>query len=49
VNTDAHSIAELDQVRYGITQLRRAWLTAADVLNTQPSAEALLSQMRPRR
>jgi DNA polymerase (family 10) len=49
VNTDAHSIAELDQIRYGITQLRRAWLTAADVLNTQPTADALLSQMRPRR
>jgi DNA polymerase (family 10) len=46
VNTDAHSIAELDQIRYGITQLRRAWLTAADILNTQPSAEALLAQMR---
>jgi DNA polymerase (family 10) len=47
VNTDAHSTAELDQIRYGITQLRRAWLTAVDVLNTQPSAEALLAAMRP--
>ena len=47
-NTDAHSTAELDQIRYGITQLRRAWLTAADVLNTQPTAEALLAAMRPR-
>jgi DNA polymerase (family 10) len=47
-NTDAHSTAELDQIRYGITQLRRAWLTAAEVLNTRPSAEALLSDMRPR-
>ncbi|HMF54250.1 MAG TPA: PHP domain-containing protein [Edaphobacter sp.] len=46
VNTDAHSTTELDQIRYGITQLRRAWLTAADVLNTQPTAEALLAQMR---
>jgi len=46
VNTDAHSIAELDLIRYGITQLRRAWLTAADVLNTQPTAEALLAAMR---
>jgi DNA polymerase (family 10) len=46
-NTDAHSTAELDQIRYGITQLRRAWLTAADVLNTQPSAEALLAHLRP--
>ncbi|WP_035351272.1 DNA polymerase/3'-5' exonuclease PolX [Edaphobacter aggregans] len=49
VNTDAHSIAELDLMRFGITQLRRAWLTAADVLNTQPTAEALLAQLRPRR
>jgi DNA polymerase (family 10) len=48
-NTDAHSTAELDQIRYGITQLRRAWLTAADVLNTRPTAEALLADMRPRR
>jgi DNA polymerase (family X) len=45
-NTDAHSTAELDMIRYGITQLRRAWLTAADVLNTRPSAEALLADMR---
>src|SRR5215472_9368828 len=48
VNTDAHSTSELDQMRYGITQLRRAWLTASDVLNTQPTAEELLAQMRPR-
>jgi DNA polymerase (family 10) len=46
VNTDAHSIAELDQIRYGITQLRRAWLTAADVLNTRPTADALLKELR---
>jgi DNA polymerase (family 10) len=48
VDTDAHSTEELDQMRYGITQLRRAWLTAADILNTQPTAEALLSQLRPK-
>jgi DNA polymerase (family 10) len=48
VNTDAHSTEELDQMAYGITQLRRAWLTPADVLNTAPSAEALLAQLRPR-
>jgi DNA polymerase (family 10) len=46
VNTDAHSTAELDQIRYGITQLRRAWLTAADVLNTLPTADALLARLR---
>ncbi|HEY6412916.1 MAG TPA: DNA polymerase/3'-5' exonuclease PolX [Edaphobacter sp.] len=46
VNTDAHSTDELDQIRYGITQLRRAWLTKEDLINTQPTAEALLSQLR---
>ena len=46
VNTDAHSTEELDLMRFGITQLRRAWLSAADVLNTLPTAEALLSQLR---
>jgi DNA polymerase (family 10) len=48
VNTDAHATEELDQMRYGITQLRRAWLTPADLLNTRPSAEALLTQLRPK-
>ena len=48
VNTDAHSTDELDQIRYGITQLRRAWLTREDLINTQPTAEALLSQLRPK-
>ncbi len=32
VNTDAHSTEELDLMRYGITQLRRAWLTAESLL-----------------
>jgi DNA polymerase (family 10) len=48
VDTDAHSTEELDQMRYGITQLRRAWLTPADILNTQPTAEALLEKLRPK-
>ncbi|MBN9616677.1 MAG: DNA polymerase III [Acidobacteriales bacterium 59-55] len=48
VNTDAHATEELDQMRYGITQLRRAWLTPADLLNTQPTAAALLTQLRPK-
>ena len=48
VNTDAHSTEELDQMRFGITQLRRAWLTAGDVVNTVPTAEALLAQLRPK-
>ncbi len=48
VDTDAHSTEELDQMRYGITQLRRAWLTPADILNTEPTAQALLRNMRPK-
>jgi DNA polymerase (family 10) len=48
VDTDAHATEELDQMRYGITQLRRAWLTAGDVLNTAATAEAFLAQLRPR-
>jgi len=48
VDTDAHATEELDQIRYGITQLRRAWLTPGDILNTQPTAEALLQHLRPR-
>src|SRR6266851_2175534 len=48
INTDAHATEELDQMRHGITQLRRAWLTKEDLLNTQPTAEALLSHLRPK-
>ena len=48
VDTDAHSTEELDQMRYGITQLRRAWLTPADLLNTEPTADSLLRNMRPK-
>ncbi|HEY4379889.1 MAG TPA: DNA polymerase/3'-5' exonuclease PolX [Acidobacteriaceae bacterium] len=48
VNTDAHTTEELDQMRYGITQLRRAWLAPGDVLNTSPTAEAFLAQLRPK-
>jgi DNA polymerase (family 10) len=49
VDTDAHATEELDQMRYGITQLRRAGLTPADILNTEPTAETLLQNLRPRR
>src|SRR3569833_1302908 len=39
VNTDAHSTEELDLMRFGITQLRRAWLTPSDVLNALSTAD----------
>jgi DNA polymerase (family 10) len=48
VNTDAHATEELDQMAFGITQLRRAWLGPGDVLNTLPTAEAFLAALRPK-
>jgi DNA polymerase (family X) len=47
VNTDAHHVSSLEKMRYGIRQLRRAWLTPADVLNTR-SAKDFLATLRPR-
>jgi DNA polymerase (family X) len=47
VNTDSHHTSHLEKMRYGIRQLRRAGLTAGDVLNTR-SAEEVLRQFRPR-
>jgi DNA polymerase (family X) len=41
INTDAHVNRIVGEWRYGIRQLRRAWLTAADVLNTLDPAEFL--------
>ena len=37
INTDSHHTSHLEKIRYGILQARRAWLTAADVLNTLPA------------
>ena len=47
INTDAHTIRHLDKMKYGVRQLRRAWLTAGDVLNTLDS-ERFLAALRPR-
>jgi len=46
VNTDAHGTEELDQIDDGIVQLRRAWLSAPDVLNTLPVTELLAALQR---
>ena len=47
INTDSHHTTHLDKMRYGIRQLRRAWLTKDDVLNTLPASE-FLAALRPR-
>ena len=41
VDTDAHALEDFNYLRWGITQLRRAWLTPADLLNTLPVDEFL--------
>ena len=41
VDSDAHKIAELDYVRWGITQARRAWVEPRNVLNTRSRADLL--------
>src|SRR5262249_3884963 len=39
LNTDAHRIETLDNMRYGIAAARRAWLTKDDVANTRGWAD----------
>jgi DNA polymerase (family 10) len=39
VNTDSHHTSHMEKMKYGILQLRRAWLTKEDVLNTLPVAK----------
>jgi DNA polymerase (family 10) len=47
VNTDAHHTTEMENMKYGVRQLRRAWLTKEDVLNTLAADEFLVA-LRPR-
>ena len=35
INSDAHTTADFDNLKYGIGQARRGWLEAKDVLNTR--------------
>jgi len=41
INTDAHHTSHLAKMRYGIEQLRRAWLSKQDVLNTHGAVDFL--------
>ncbi len=40
-DSDAHGVAQLDNVGYAVGQARRGWATAADVLNARPLEEVL--------
>jgi DNA polymerase (family 10) len=41
IDSDAHSTRELDYVRWGVSQARRAWVEPGSVLNTRSRAELL--------
>jgi len=41
IDTDAHQVQELELMRYGVEQARRAWLEPKHVLNTQPLTKLL--------
>ncbi|HMD20112.1 MAG TPA: DNA polymerase/3'-5' exonuclease PolX [Alloacidobacterium sp.] len=47
INTDSHHTSHIEKMSYGVQQLRRAWLTQKDVLNTLPVDE-FLAALRPR-
>jgi DNA polymerase (family 10) len=39
INTDAHSMLELNNTRFGVGQARRGWLQKSEVVNTRSYAE----------
>lgn len=39
ISTDAHRVADLELMRFGVDQARRGWLERGDVVNTLPLAE----------
>jgi DNA polymerase (family 10) len=39
ISTDAHTISQLEYMRFGVCVARRAWLTSKDVLNTLPERQ----------
>jgi DNA polymerase (family 10) len=36
IDTDAHSIGDMENLRYGVGTAQRGWLTADDVINAWP-------------
>jgi DNA polymerase (family 10) len=47
-NSDAHATRELTNMRYAVTQARRGWAEAGNILNTRSLAD-LLAHLRSRR
>ncbi|HSB54147.1 MAG TPA: PHP domain-containing protein, partial [Gemmatimonadales bacterium] len=49
IGADAHNLAGLRNVEFGVAMARKAWLTAGDVLNTLPLDDLLALVARRRR
>jgi DNA polymerase (family X) len=51
IGSDAHSTAQMDQIRYGVFQARRGWVEARSVVNTWawPKLERWLQARKPNR
>ena len=47
ISSDAHSTNDLDFMKFGVTQARRGWLQAGDVINTLGLAE--LKKLQPKK
>jgi DNA polymerase (family X) len=47
MSSDSHDSRNLGKMGYGARQLRRAWLTPDDILNTRDAA-GFLAGLRPR-
>ena len=47
ISTDAHSIGNLELMRYGVQMARRGWIEKKDVLNALPLQE-MLGALRPK-
>jgi DNA polymerase (family 10) len=41
VNTDAHDLKRMDEMRYGVSVARRAWLEPDDIVNTMPAGKLI--------
>jgi DNA polymerase (family X) len=48
IDSDAHRVETLRNMRWGISTARRAWVTAADVANTLPLEQLLAAPEQPR-
>jgi DNA polymerase (family 10) len=48
IDSDAHRVATLVNMRWGVATARRGWLSAADVANTLPLADLRALAKKPR-